>query len=390
MKKNLNEFLFSLYLSMFMFSKIFISWFPAYSFYFLLFPCLIILLTSLIVNLKEKNNGFKISLAFGIITITITLLMLLSMCFNPNNYIGTYFYEFIIYGVVTLYLFSKIKNIKAVINYMAILSVLNFFIYLNDPFNNYTIFGDYMGFGLNCMLPIFCFVCTARKIFHKKIYFIVEIASLVMLLLFCNRGAFLTACVLEFLFIFINDSEKKNQRIMIKYFILLILLILIVANLDRILLFIVDFLEKINFNSYSIKAFYQMLFENRTGLSGREFIWENSLSFFSESLLFGHGIGAFESKYGYYAHNLIFEILNSFGLIGIVVIFALTIKYICKIIKCHGDIKYIYILFFVIGIVPLMLSVYTYKWPYYWVFLFLAIEGKERSNVQLVEGSDEK
>ena len=353
----------------------------------MLIPSLIILLISIVINLKWEKKDIKINFVFVVITLSITLLMLFSLAFATNNYIWPYFYEFIIYGIITLYLFSKVKNIEAVINYMAILSIVNFLIYFNDPFNNYAIFGDYMGFGLNCMLPIFCFVCTARKIFHKKIYFIVEIISLVMLLLFCNRGAFLTACILEFLLMMISDRKKIKFNIMIKYSTLLILVILVIANLDMIILFIIDFLEDINFNSYSIKAFYKMIFENSTGLSGRDHIWENSLSFIMEKPFIGHGIGSFESEYGYYVHNLILEILNSFGSVGLVIFFIIGLKYMSKIIKSYGKIKYIYILFFVIGIVPLMLSVYTYKWPYYWIFLFLAIEKRNQLN-KLAESSD--
>ncbi len=372
MKKYIDEFLFSLYLALFIFSKFLINQFPNYSFYILMIPCLIILFISIVISLiKKKILRFK--MPFLVILLLFISLFLLSLLFNPNKYIGAYFYEFIIYGVITLYLFSKVKNFNMVIYYSAIFSIINFLLYYNDPFNGYYIFGDYMGFGLNCMLPIFCFLCTARKIFHSKIYLIAEMLALVELLLFSNRGAFFTAVVLEFLFIMVSNDIKNSNNIVMKYLILFFIVILITISIDKILLLIIDFLETIDFNSYSLKAFYQMLFEQSSGLSGRDIIWENAYVYFKNSIFFGHGIGSFENVYGFYSHNILFEILTSFGILGGISFLISLIKYGFNILKNFNESRYILILFFSMGIIPLMFSVYTFRWPYYWIYLYLSI-----------------
>lgn len=373
MKNNINEFLFSLYLGLFIFSKLFISIFPNYSFYILMIPCLLILFTSLLITILKTNKTVTVKIPFLIIIFTVISLFLFSLLFNPNNYIGTYFYEFIIYGIITLYLFSKVKNFHMVIYYSSIFSVINFILYFSDPFNNYYIYGDYMGFGLNCMLPIFCFSCVARKMYHNKLFLIIEILSLIELLFFSNRGAFFTAIILEIIFIIVNEDIKRNKMIILKYFILFFILFLVVINIDKILLLIINFLEKIKFNSYSLKAFYQMVFEQNSGLSGRDVIWGNAISYFKNSIIFGHGIGSFESVYGVYAHNLIFEILTSYGIVGGAFFLISVIKYVYNIFKSSGKLKYILMLFFTLGLVPLMFSIYTFRWPYYWIYLYLSI-----------------
>ena len=97
-------------------------------------------------------------------------------------------------------------------------------------------------------------------------------------------------------------------------------------------------------------------------------------NYFKESWIWGHGIGAFQNKYGGYTHNIFFEILTSYGMIGMSIFIVLLLMYIYKIFMSYGYYRILLIAFLIIGIFPLLLSIYTFKWQYFWAFIILSIK----------------
>lgn len=81
-------------------------------------------------------------------------------------------------------------------------------------------------------------------------------------------------------------------------------------------------------------------------------LYKIAIQSFEDSPLFGKGIGSFSNAYGqyYYPHNIVLEILNDFGLIGIIVallISIFTFKKCRKLLK--ADLKYHLIVFLFIN-----------------------------------------
>ena len=368
-KKNGNELLFVLYIFLFIIIKFFFKFDPTHTFIMLLVPSIIILLSSFIYN-GRKSVVLKPHILF--ISIIVFIPFLLTIIFNNNSYVMNYLYEFIIYGLIPMYLFSRVKDINEVINIGGKFSIISFLLFFYDPLRNYYYFSDYMSFGLVCMLPIFLFSILSRKRLGKKKFFILEMLSLFEMLIFCNRGSFLTAIIIEIVFFIIEDNKEKNKYLFFKIISLIAAAFILIANVNNILLIIQKVLTSLNFNSYSIRAVSLMISGNSSGLSGRENIWANAISYFWDSPIFGHGIGSFENIYGIYTHNLILETLTSTGIIGLIVILISFIKCIKKIII--GENKSFYFALLIIGIFPLLFSIYIYKWLFFWILIYIAYD----------------
>lgn len=368
-KNNENELLFVLYIFLFIIIKFFFKFDPTHTFAMLLIPSIIILLSSFIYN-GRKSVVLKPQIFF--ISIIVFIPFLLTIIFNNNSYVMNYLYEFIIYGLIPMYLFSRVKDINEVINIGGKFSIISFLLFFYDPLQNYYYFSDYMSFGLVCMLPIFLFSILSRKRLGKKKFFILEILSLFEMLVFCNRGSFLTAIIIEIVFFIIEETKDKNKYLFFKIISLIIAAFILIANVNNILFLIQKILTSLNFNSYSIRAVSLMISGNSSGLSGRENIWANAISYFWDSPIFGHGIGSFEDIYGIYTHNLILETLTSTGIIGLIVILISFIKCIKKIII--GENKSFYFALFIIGIFPLLFSIYIYKWLFFWILIYIAYD----------------
>lgn len=365
-----NEFLAALYIMIFAITRIFVTSFKNYSFLILLIFTILIFLLFVFINRKEK----VLKLNINIITIIMVNLLLFafSVLFNYNVFLKQRLYEFVIYGIVSIFLFSKVEDNKRFLKCLASISTVLFFIYFLDPFYNYKFYSDYMNFGLICMLPIFCTCSIARRIFKSKIYTIISLLSFIELFLFANRGATLSAVVIEFFLYFFD--QKPTFKTIFKNLVFIVIIFIIYFNFSTILSKGIDFLGNHNLSSYSLNSIYQILGSNYNALSGRDIIWKNAIIFFKDSVLFGHGIASFDASYGMYTHNLFLEVLTSFGLFGFIVLLILMVKYLKKLfsLKQRSD-RYLYILFFVVGIVPLLFSIYTFKWQYFWIFVYLSL-----------------
>ena len=386
MKKiNINEILFVLYIFLLIIIKFFFKLNPSYTFIMLLIPTISILLVSIIYNGKKS---FCLKPQIFIITFFIILIFIISILVNDNQYILNYLYEFFIYGFIPIYLFSKVKDINKVIQIGSKFSIIAFLIYFYDPLINYYYFSDYMSFGLVCMLPIFFFSSLSRKVLHKKGYLLLEIMSLVELLIFCNRGSFLTAMMVEIVFFIVDNSKEKNKYLLIKIFLLIGLSVLLVNNINNFLKILQDLLTKLNFDSYSIRAVSLMLSGDSTGFSGREEIWKNAISYFYENPIIGHGIGAFEKIYEIYTHNFILETLTSTGIMGLILITVSISKYIKKCIMNEN--KCFYFALLIVAIIPLLFSIYIFKWLYFWILIYIAYDNNNNNKDKIGDEKSEK
>ena len=364
-KNNIDEFLSALYLWMFSLTRIFISNFIEYSFYILLFFSTMIIVLSFFLSKKTRKLNSKVIIIIFVVLVG----FIISALVTPNPVLIQRIYEFIIYGVISIYLFSKIGSLKKFFEFFAYLSVVSFYMHFLDPLNNYKIFGDYMSFGFNCMLLVFCGCSIGTRFYNKKIFIITKYLSLFELAIFCNKGALVTGLFLELLF-FLLKNENATKKI-IKVILLLIFIFLIYFQFNNLLLMVVDKLKELNINSYSITSIYKSLLGITNGLAGRDNIWANAISFFSERCLFGHGIGAFDYKFNIYTHNIFLDILCSHGVCGLSIFVVFVISYIVKLIKAENAEKYCYMFFIAIGLIPLIFSIYTFKWQFFWIFLYV-------------------
>ncbi len=372
-----NELLFCVYLFLPAVARIIIKENPDNSFLILLIPTTIIVILSFIKNLRNNRN-IGIDKTSIIIFFVTTFLFLLSSLFSPNSVLEGYYREYIIFGAITLFLFSNISDYRRMVKLGAYVSIAVFLIFFIDPLNNYYFFNDYMNFGFMCMLPVFFFCALGRYLFKKKLFIIFEILSIIEILFFCNRGSLLCVIVLEVIFIFkrIRQIKRKPTRI-ISIAALLIMPLILFANIDTIMSNTINELRNIGIKSYSIKTISKMIDGNSTGLSGRDIIWSNANQFYNQSPLVGNGIGSFEAQYGYYSHNIILDMTTSFGTAGIVLLLIIIVNLLINANQSAINEKTMYIALIAMAITPLLFSIYVYKWPYFWMMIYASLSKKK-------------
>ena len=247
--------------------------------------------------------------------------------------------------------------------------------YLKDPFVLYKWSSDYMQFGFLIMLPAFAGAITAVYIFKKRICCIFIGIFGIELLLFGNKGAFLTAAILCLTMYFVTTAKNERSK---KLIFLIVLVVVVTINMESIFRLFTKLLGIADIYSYSLTTFNMFLFRSNSEVtSARINIWINAWNTFLKSPIWGHGTvyleGINRSVSGY-AHNIVLDIMVSYGILGLIVfIYVINISF-KDIVKTTDEFfRNSLILFMVISIVPLMFSLTFWKSSEFWVLIGLVI-----------------
>ncbi|MDQ5913793.1 MAG: hypothetical protein QG623_412 [Patescibacteria group bacterium] len=365
-KTNTNEFLFVAYVFTFPLMGLLIPFFKQYSIFLLTFPALLILLVSFWSNAKHKM--LKPDKFYLVAISLVSLVLLIDMVARRNAYTFRYAYQFIIFGIMPMYLLSKVRDLKQVLKYLAFFSVPVIVLYSPDPFIKYFVTGDYLKFGYFAMLPAYLGVHIGRKYLGFKWLLPFELVALFQIVFFSNRGALVTAMVFILLSkIFI---DKRSLRKLLLIITMCITAVVFTFYLKPILETSIEYLQENNLESYSLNSLYQSVEEGGDPYSGRQEIWSNAESDVIVSPIVGHGTGYFISRYGVYTHNIYLELLSSWGIIGLSGFILFSVAYIYSMSKSKGTIRLFMLLMAVIGLIPLLFSLEIFSWLYFWLFFY--------------------
>jgi O-antigen ligase len=359
---NINQFLLAFYLGYLSLSRFIFFILPIKPFYILFVPAAITLAVSMALNYKKG-----IVQKSPLISLVMALLLLMgSMLFYWNTEILSYSYSFIIFGAIPLLLLLRIEIIDNFFKYFAYFGLATLVLLGMDPFQGYRLSTDYMVYGYTVMLPAYTGMYIARKYYKMKWLLPFEVLSLLLIIIFSNQGAFVSAAMLILLTnIFVDKVNIKKITIFI---FALIVIILGVINLKPILEWGIAASNDNSSASYSLSKTYNSLYEGSDSLSGRTYYWSEALVVFKDKPFLGSGIGFFQSRYNIYTHNIILETAVSFGLLGIFGLIIYSLYYCVSLIKTSRDLRLLFILGISIGLVPLLFSLQPFIWCYFWVF----------------------
>ncbi|HIZ87536.1 MAG TPA: O-antigen ligase family protein [Candidatus Coprenecus pullistercoris] len=209
---------------------------------------------------------------------------------------------------------------------------------------NYQSIAYYMAqlFGLT----IFCIISGKNK---KEIKTNLVLSALLILqFITCvfsgGRGGLL---LLLLYFIFFVYKKIKSQKVNIISILGLILLLMI-------LLFLV-----FKFNILNTTGFSRLVDTFQQGDSNRAILQTKALESFSESPIWGHGIGSIFFEIGTYSHNILIDIMVETGIIGLISIVLFVIKCSSILIK-KNDYNSLFIT--IIFIYALTLNTFSGYW----------------------------
>ncbi|MED4016047.1 O-antigen ligase family protein [Sutcliffiella cohnii] len=368
-KIDLNAIMLAIYIWMFIVLRVIWVYNADYSTIILGGLAFIMICISIIFNRNFISKTFLV----GLVLINILIIaLLLDILFRNNGVISTRLYEFFIYGVIPIVLMSKVKNFKNFFQVYILLSIVVFFIYFLDPFNDFLISTSYMVFGFQVMLPAFLGFHIGRIEFKYKYFIIFEVITFWLILFFGNRMAAI-ACI-SFLIIIDIFYRNKSYKKILKYVLILLLSIITIINLESILENVSNYLEGKGLSSYTIRSTLYYLNGTIDSYSaGRNILWENAIEMIKNNPIIGWGVGYYESIYNIYVHNFILEILLSYGMIGFVFFILLIMNSIIQIVKSEKYLKLFGLIIFCISFPKLFTSIYIFIEPTFWLFIFYGL-----------------
>lgn len=297
----------------------------------------------------------------------------MSYIFADNLYLRDYFISFIFYAIPSFYIVKQPFETDRMLRNMTIIYTILLPMYLLIDFQLVDP-GGKMGYGYSIvpgiMAAIYCLGNKDNRLKKRFLFLLLLLAYLYISLVFSSRGIYLTIIVFSTLLFITRNSNVKN----IMYGIITLVLtmyayieyktiISIIGNIGRAL--------SINAINHSI-----ILLEANDFSNGRALLYDIAVKQIYDKVIFGYGIGAFQSDNGIYEHNFILQLLHEGGILFTLPIITIITFGIIAIFNRHVDNGYRYLLAFLfsLSIIKLMVSSVFWKEPVFWMYLLLSLE----------------
>lgn len=225
-----------------------------------------------------------------------------------------------------------------------------------------------MSLSYYMLLPAVIFLEEFIEKFSLKA-FLFSITSVIVILALGSRGAIL--CIIVFVVLKSIRFNLTNSKILFN----LIAIGIIIPSfiyLEYILKFIYNLLLNFGIESRSILLFLR----EDVHLSGRDYIYQNTIRGIAESPILGLGLGGDRQiNGGGYVHNFFLEVLANFGLIVGGMLLVVMMLLILKSLLVNDKKKYsMVIIWLSIGFVQLMISSSYLIDINFWILLGLLVK----------------
>jgi len=238
-----------------------------------------------------------------------------------------------------------------------------------------------MALSYYMLLPSIVYLDEFLEKFTLKSIFISTV-SLFVILALGSRGAVLCIGVFMILKLIIM-GRKLNYKTILLYLLIIIILLTLCFFLDTILEGLYNILLRFGIQSRSILLFLR----DDVYLSGREHFYKGALEEIAANPIFGIGLAGDRRILGGYVHNILLEMLASFGVILGSILFAVIILICFKgLLSKNKNISSFIAIWFSLGFVPLTVSGSYVTAINFWILLGFALKslfGKKKTTDSL-------
>ncbi len=301
---------------------------------------------------------------------TASLVFVLSALFYPDtrSVLPSLFFYLFCMCLPSFLCFACIQNMEAAVSSLTKIAVANFI--LGACFTVCSLVGLIRSeqYSMSFSYYLLFSACYFLHLFHTKgrrTLLLFSLLSGVFVALLGSRGALVTyfvyAVISAFYFL------KWNVRTLILWMILFSLGILFLMYFDQILSWIYDFLLSMGIQSRTLNLLRsnQLLSHD----SGRGDIYRYLFQKIGERPFLGYGVGGDRAmRDGGYAHNLFIEVFVDFGVIIGAFLLILLGTFVVRTFQ-KKDNQALLLLFFCIGIIPLMVSGSFYTETNFWILI---------------------
>lgn len=313
-----------------------------------------------------KKHNVKILIVY--LTFLIVYLFNYTLFINNQEIMKSMFFDvFFMSAPILIYSLS----ITDVLEFKETMYKFSLIIYIFGIITTYSIInGDntiYYSMSLSYYL-LFPAMFTLEQYFKRKKIrdLIISITSLFMIIMIGSRGP-LVPYILFFIIMSIKSSNFNNTKIFISRMILILLIIFFFFNFKNILLTLINVMDKIGWNSRTLSS----LLSEEVSLSGREFLFSESIKLIKEKPILGYGLFSDYFYLNKYVHNFILELFLNYGIILGTVILVLLMILIYKSLKI--DNTNMILMLILIGVVSLFYSKSYITFMPFWMSLGLMI-----------------
>ena len=303
----------------------------------------------------------------------------------------------IVRGCIPIFLLGMaIRDVRKLFKYIKILAIFILLFLFTSIFifgnSNAIAFAYSQEVGYQALIPfvIFFLILIVKK---NKIAIIGILLSILLILMGGARGPLLCAMLSVLMVIMCFMKIKHNKEIVLIALLIVILGISVYFYTD-ILNFLMLFFEKYDISTRLIKGLLNKDIVNDNSRDTlRIFTWNEAF----KNPLFGTGvindrrliydnltINTNKSVYGYYAHNILLEMLMQLGLLPGSVSFVTTIVLVLKTLsgKLIDEQRMVAVVFISVGLLPLLVSYsyVTYQYFYLLIGFSLSLNSVTRFN----------
>lgn len=339
----------------------------------------------LIIYLNTRKIKISlISFIYFLVTIFISILSVINFDFEATK---SYVFYFLFFSFFSFIVLSKVINFDLFFISMSYILSLSLPILLYNVYTHDYDIGILLGISYS-MLPNFIaslyVLINSKNLVNQFVAAITVIISSYFFITRGNRGVVLCILIFFLLKILYKDKYSTGLRIFLTG-VFGAVIFAVMSNISKVFFFLKDVLSYLHIEIYAIDKTLNLIIENQNLDSGRMFLFEKITSDLGgvKDILFGRGIGYFESINGVYTHNLFAQYFIEGGVIYLILPLFIVSIYLIKLFKMKNDKsnqENVYFFFIVSVFIPLMLSNVYWVSPLYWFsvnYILLSISRKK-------------
>lgn len=233
---------------------------------------------------------------------------------------------------------------------------------------------SYMSIGVQltyCSIPFIYYIYSGEKT-KKALSILLLISILLITFVYANRMSIISILSIFFCADIIF-SKNFSLKAIIKRSFIIILCLIFLDNIENILNYIIGLTKSQGYYSYSLNKLSFLLSNNESNtafLSGRDYLYRESLSLIYNNSFFPKGIGYYAYMFGdSYPHNLLLELGLEWGAVAIPILVVASVCIYRGFSNCNKIEKFFFLSFFLFAITRLSVSTsYWFETPL-WICL---------------------
>lgn len=344
---------------------------------------IIVILAIIMFIYKRKINKYFIYLNISVLAyIVFNYIFYSKYRLEIKEILNTYIYS----GIVSTFIYSYCKNYKKTFNMLFIMSIINIpiisILFINRKTNGL----NYMDLGYYLLTTI---IILYLKFYKEKkyVYLVLVIPLSLVMFIYGSRGATISLIFCIMLTVFLNLKNCINyKKIILSIFLSSFVIGLVfIGSQENYLIKFNNYLNSKGIYSYAITKYVDP-YESFS--SGRNKRYEIALKDIEKSPIIGNGIGNYTNQYGLnYIHNILLQLMDEGGIILLIIIGYLILKFFKKLLTEKDINKQIIYIFLISLTFKLIITSQYWDEPTFWIIIMISLSSNKNNSLKVIKNN---